>query len=400
MTTHAPVARPDAIRRHNLSLLLGEVHRDGALTRAELTQRLGLSRSTIGALVADLAELQLLQESVPTGGTRAGRPSHVVGPNADGPYVIAVDIDVTHVTIATVGIGGTVLSRRDLPAAGAAPTPASVADQVARAVETLTADASRPGPVAIGVSVPGTVDRRDGIVGIAPNLGWRDVALGHMISAGAPPVPVVIGNDADLAVLAEHIRGNARDCDEVIYLMGRIGVGAGIIANGRALRGRDGHAGEIGHTVMDASGPRCHCGKNGCLEVFIGEVALLALAGEDEPPTDERVRALFDRARVGDRRALAAVREFASSLGKGLALLVNTLNPQRFILGGSFADVLELARGEVESALAHYSFDLRSDRVELREPAFGGDSALLGAAEIAFADLLSDPLSARGLVAI
>ena len=118
---------------------------------------------------------------------------------------------------------------------------------MAEAVDALARDVSRPGPVGIGVSVPGTVDRRDGTVGIAPNLGWRDVALGHMISAGAPPVPVVVGNDADLAVLAEHIRGNARDCDEVIYLMGRVGVGAGIIANGRALRGWDGHAGEIGH---------------------------------------------------------------------------------------------------------------------------------------------------------
>jgi predicted NBD/HSP70 family sugar kinase len=381
-----------------LSLLLAQVHRDGALTRAELTQRLGLSRSTIGALVADLSDLQLLSESVPTGGTRAGRPSHVVGPHALGPYVVAVDVDVTHVTIATIGIGGTVLTRRDIPASGTAPTPQLVARQVADVLHSPAADISRPGPVAIGVSVPGTVDRRDGTVGIAPNLGWRDVAFGRMIAEVAPPVPVMIGNDADLAVFAEHIRGNARDCDDVIYLMGRVGVGAGIIANGRALRGRDGHAGEIGHSVMDASGPRCHCGKNGCLEVFIGEAALLALAGEDGPPTDGRVRAIFDRARVGDRRTLDAVRHFAGSLGKGLALLVNTLNPQRFILGGSFADVLELAPAEVESALAHFSFDLRGEKVELREPAFGSDSALLGAAEIAFADLLADPVTARALV--
>ena len=75
----APAARPDAMRRHNLALILAQVHRDGALTRAELTARLGLSRSTIGALVADLVDLGLVQESVPTGGTRAGRPSHVVG---------------------------------------------------------------------------------------------------------------------------------------------------------------------------------------------------------------------------------------------------------------------------------------------------------------------------------
>src|ERR1700761_1914821 len=88
-TMVAPAARPDAMRRHNLALILAQVHRDGALTRAELTSRLGLSRSTIGALVTALVDLGLVQESVPSGGTRAGRPSHVVGPHADGPFVVA-----------------------------------------------------------------------------------------------------------------------------------------------------------------------------------------------------------------------------------------------------------------------------------------------------------------------
>ncbi len=107
----APAARPDAIRRHNLALVLDHIHRDGALTRAELTQRLEVSRSTMGALVADLIDLGLVDEIVPSGGSGVGRPSHVVGPHRDGPYVVAVDVDVTQVVTAAVGIGGTVLAR-------------------------------------------------------------------------------------------------------------------------------------------------------------------------------------------------------------------------------------------------------------------------------------------------
>src|SRR4051794_6588712 len=99
-------ARQDAMRRHNLALVLQQIHLDGALTRAELTQRLGLSRSTIGDLVAELSALGLLEESVPSGGPRVGRPSHVVGPRPDSPFVVAVDIDVTRVVVAAVGIGG------------------------------------------------------------------------------------------------------------------------------------------------------------------------------------------------------------------------------------------------------------------------------------------------------
>src|ERR1700748_915497 len=111
----APAARPDAMRRHNLALVLAQVPRDGALTRAELTARLGLSRSTIGALVSDLADLGLVQESVPSGGTRAGPAAHVVGPHPTGPFVVAVDVDVEQVTAAAVGIGGGLLARHVTP---------------------------------------------------------------------------------------------------------------------------------------------------------------------------------------------------------------------------------------------------------------------------------------------
>src|SRR6478672_8364197 len=132
MVSNAAATRPDEIRRHNLAVTLGQIHRDGALTRAELTRRLELSRSTVGALVAELVDLGLVQESVPTSGTRAGPPSHVVEPNPTGPFVVAVDVDVTHVTVATVGLGGVVLGRTTVGwPASEPPPPQDVARTVA-----------------------------------------------------------------------------------------------------------------------------------------------------------------------------------------------------------------------------------------------------------------------------
>jgi predicted NBD/HSP70 family sugar kinase len=396
----APAARPDAMRRHNLALILAQVHRDGALTRAELTARLGLSRSTIGALVADLVELGLVQESVPSGGTRAGRPSHVVGPHPDGPYVVAVDVDVTHMVSAAVGLGGGLLARHvvefDDP-----PQPELVARRIVESVAELARSAHLSGqPVCIGVSVPGTVDRYSGTVGFAPNLGWRDAAFGTMLAELASPhVPVVVGNDADLAVLAEHSRGTARGRDDVVFLMGRIGVGAGIIVNGAPLRGYHGHAGEIGHNVVDSSGPSCHCGKHGCLETFVGDHALVSLAGRADVHAERASVAVIADARNGDDRALSAVRTVARSLGQVLGGLVNSLNPEVILLGGTFADVLELAGAEVEAALAEHVFNGPGEQVVLRRPGLGTDSALIGAAEIAFAQLIADPLGGRALAA-
>jgi predicted NBD/HSP70 family sugar kinase len=374
--------------------MLGHVHRDGSLTRAELTQRLAVSRSTVGALVADLTQLGLVQEVVPSGGAGVGRPSHVVGPHHGGPYVVAVDVDVANVTVASVGLGGTVLAR-ELMQLPTGCSPHDVAHLVRDAVPRLHAAGCPTARIAgVGVSVPGTVDRRTGHVGIAPNLGWRDAELGALLTAAMTSgLPVEVGNDADLAALAEHRRGSARDCDDVVYLMGRVGVGAGIIVNGAPLRGRDGHAGEIGHNVVDASGPPCHCGKRGCVETYVGEGALLTLAGAPLPPTDEAVAAVFAAAHAGQRRALRAVRGLADRLGRALATLANTVNPERVLLGGSFTEVLRLARPEVEAAVERYAFEGSAGAPQLMEPRFGADSALLGAAEVAFSDLLADPLA-------
>lgn len=395
--SRAPAARPDAIRGHNLGLLLGQVHRDGALTRAQLTRRLSLSRSTIGALVADLTMLGLLDERVPSGGTRAGRPSHVVGPRADGPYAVAVDIDVTHLTIAAVGIGGQVLSRHTLPMDPSPSPPELVARHIVAAARDMGADVGEGAwPIGIGISVPGTVDWHSGTVEFAPNLTWRHEAFGAMVASLAPPgLPVVVGNDADLAVVAEHLRGNARDCDDVIYLIGRIGVGAGIIVNGVPLRGHDGYAGEVGHNVVDASGPPCHCGKRGCVETYVGESALLALAGRHEMATEPGVAEIFARAAAGDERAQAAVRAVAEALGRAIASLVNVLNPERVLLGGSFADVFRLAEKEMVNALDSHAMGPSRNAVQLCTPGLGADSSLLGAAELAFSALLADPLLTR-----
>lgn len=384
--------RPDDIRQHNLSLLLSHVHRDGALTRAELTQRLSLSRSTVGALVSDLAQLGLVEEVVPSGGARVGRPSHVVAPHAGGPYAVGVDVDIAHVTVAAITLGGTIAAREVIATEGVV-QPDGLVRLVVDELGRLGSAVASPGRICgVGVSVPGTVDVSSGRIGVAPNLGWENVPLGEMLQDKLPVgAPVVVGNDADLAVLAEHERGSARDCDDVVFLIGRIGVGAGIIINGVPVRGRDGHAGEIGHNVLDPSGPLCHCGKHGCIETFLGESALLELAGRRLPRTDAKVAALFADARAGEAAALGAIRAAAETLGRTIADLLNTLNPERVILGGSLGEVLELARPDVEASLARYTFGDAGPGVVLGTPAFGPDSALVGAGEVAFTALLADP---------
>ena len=130
MAAQRVAVRPEEIRRHNLSLLLRSIHQHGELTRADLTAAMGLNRSTIGALVSDLVALGLVTEYVPSGRDRAGRPSHVVAPRPDGPYVLAVDVAVERIVTAAVGLGGTVHARRATAIDNADRLPQAVVGQI------------------------------------------------------------------------------------------------------------------------------------------------------------------------------------------------------------------------------------------------------------------------------
>ena len=385
--------RPDAIRQHNLHVLLVELHHHGAMSRAALTLSLGLNRSTIGALVADLTESGLVVERVPVTRVGAGRPSHVVGPRDDGPYVLAIDIDVRRLVVAAIGLGGGILARRAVELAEHV-TPQHVVDETVRMRAALAGDLD-PGawPVGVGVSVPGTVRRVDGQVLVAPNLGGRDVDLDLLIRVGlSTELPIHVGNDADLGALAEHLRGSARGIDDVLFINARIGVGGGVIADGAPLRGAIGLAGEIGHMVVDPSGPACHCGNRGCFETFVGERALVRRSGLTDLAGVDGTTAVLRAAAAGDARAIEAVEHVTVWLGRGLASLASILNPAVIVIGGSLTPLAEAYHDRIRASFDEHIHAVPPESVEIRFPGLGPDSTLLGAAEIGFTDLLAAPI--------
>ena len=198
-------ARPDEARRHNRAALLRRLHVDGPCTRATLATELGLNRSTIKAVVDGLAEAGVVTEAVPAQRNGAGRPSLMVLPDPQAAVVLAVDVRVEQVAMAMVGIGGQMLGRHSWNLHNRTRTPGEVITHVAESAQLLAEELAVTAQGA-GVSVPGVVRRADGRVHEAPNLGWRDVALGARLAA-VLRMPVQVANDAELGALAEHVRG-------------------------------------------------------------------------------------------------------------------------------------------------------------------------------------------------
>jgi predicted NBD/HSP70 family sugar kinase len=382
----------EAVRRHNLGTLLRNVHQRGNSSRAELTKDMGLNRSTIAGLVAELEALGAVAHAAAVGTSRgAGRPSVGVRIAPDGPFVVAIDLGVDRVVAARVGLGGVVRERAETIIAGSEAW--QVGSIVAGLVRQVVADAPASSPmVGIGISVPGMVRRSDGLIRLAPNLDWHDVSFGGIVLAAlGVDVPVSLGNDADLGAVAEHQRGAGVGVDDLIYISGNVGVGAGVISGGQRLEGAGGYAGEIGHLRFTPDGKPCHCGNLGCWET---EVGALAIAEALRCPHDKvpQLGEVLD----GYEKAPRELRAIGTAIGQGLASLVNVFNPQVVVLGGYFDALYSLVRAEIDDGLAQRTLPAALESVSLTVPALGRDSVLLGAAEMAFEPLFVDPVTALG----
>jgi predicted NBD/HSP70 family sugar kinase len=384
------------IRRRNLSRTLGELHVRGSLARSELAVRLHLNRSTIASLIAELEARNLVWQRLPARVSTAapGRPSPVVEICREGPAAVALELSTDWIRAAIIGLGGWVAAstRSDLSLASSTPeTAIAEAYELVRQMRRTLVPS--PQIVAVGVSAPGAVRARDGFLHHAPNLGWRDVPLGSLVQSVFTDlqVPVFVGNDAELATCAEHLRGSGQGKADFICLWGEGGIGAGIVANGQSLEGAAGYAGEVGHMTIDPNGPECSCGARGCWETLVGERALLGRSGRDPSGGSAAVADLLAAADRGDPRALEALSETGRWLGIGISGLVNIFNPSRVALGGLYARIYPHARSGLVGEIAWRAMRAPRAMVELTTVSLDADALLLGAAELALAPILYDP---------
>ena len=358
----------DDVRRRNLSGVLTLVHRHGSLSRAELTRRTELSRSTVKDLVEELAEHGLVEEAQPGAVAQVGRPSPVVRPQ-QRVLTIAVNPEIDAVTVGLVSLGGTVLEVTRHPTSGV-PT---VEETVALAAESIDGIRRRLEPgshvTAIGVAVPGLVHAAGSMVRLAPHLDWHDAEIGQLLSA-ATKLPVYAANDANLGAIAEHVFGRHPGAQHMIYVNGGAGgIGAGVVIAGELLDGTAGYAGELGHTFVGGTGT-CHCGGIGCLETEVSQSQTYDPDARPDAKTVERQ---------------------ARYLGIALGNAVNVLNPGLIVLGGFLRVFPALAPEVLDDALARHSLRAARDLVRIVPASLGSETLMIGAAELAFAPLLADP---------
>lgn len=355
------------------SQLLGLVRAEPGITRATAAQRLGMGSGAATELLARLRNARLVEET-PAPSSGRGRPTTVLEPHPAGPLVIAAELRAAGWRLALAGIDGTPTVIGETHHGGASP------DDVLRAMGLAIRDScdAEDGRVqAVSVSVAGTLS--DARLVQFTTRRWRDVDLG--VLTADLDVPLLLGNDATLAGLAEARSGAARGAGTALHLIVAVGIGGTLIVNDEPVTGAHGAAGEYGHIPFGDPAVVCPCGARGCWDLTSDGRALAQQLG-DEPPADPIAYAYqaLEKRSAATQHAFESV---AASLGTGIGGLVNLHDPDVITLGGLAAPLRKAAPEAFTDAYRDALMGFRKDSAPpIRDGVFGEDGPLYGAAAI------------------
>jgi predicted NBD/HSP70 family sugar kinase len=368
------------LRERNCVLVLDALRGHGLVSRSDLARLTGLSRTTVGSLVADLQARGLVVEEAD--GERhpsRGRPPAFLRLDRSAGVAVGIDFDHDRVRVALADLSSTVLGE-DCTEIDVDYSASDAIDAAVEIIEALrvAAGIDESELIGAGVGLPGPIDGRTGTVGSATILpGWAGKSPRDMLSERLG-LPVEVDNDANLGALAEVSFGAGRGLTDVVYVRLGSGVGAGLVIDGRLHHGVAGLAGEIGHVQVLADGVVCRCGNRGCLESVAAEGAIRTLL---RPAQGHEVtgRDVLDLLAARDLGATRVVNDAGRAIGRVLADLCNALNFEAVVVGGELSEAGEPLLDGIRDSIDRYALPGAAAAVRVVHGELGERAEVLGA---------------------
>jgi predicted NBD/HSP70 family sugar kinase/biotin operon repressor len=372
------------LRDRNRRRVMEVLRMQGRVSQADISRATGLSRTTISTMIAELRKAGLVLDiDTRRMHPRGGRPGVELVLRDPAQVVVGIDFGHSHIGVAVADLGHNVLAERraELDVNREA---VQALDSAARMFADVLAGAGvdRRSVLGAGIGIPGPVDLAHGTAGSATILpGWVGLRIASEMEQRLG-VPVEVENDANLGALAELTWGAGRDCSNFAYIKAATGIGAGIVVDGRLLRGATGTAGEIGHTTLHEAGPLCYCGNRGCLETVASGPAIVELVGpiDGERPALGRI---IELAAGGDLRCRRAIADAGREIGVAVAGLCNLINPERVIVGGLLSRAGEVLLRPMRDSIRRHAVQAAAATLDVRAAVFVERAELLGAVALA-----------------
>ncbi len=396
-------ADQESVRKVNTSLVLNSLRLHAPISRAELATITKLNRSTISNIVNVLIDDGLVLE-LDAMESKIGRPGIALSLKPEGGAVIGVEIGVGFISVILTDFVANILWREWAECSSTKPQIEIISEAEKLIDQAISlAEEKKLRLLGIGLGVPGLVNVQTGELLFAPNLGWRNVPLRLMWSQRFH-LPLYVENEANLGALGEYYFGVGRDVDNFIYLSSGVGLGGGLILNGKLYTGEYGFASEIGHIQRDPQGEQCGCGRRGCWETQVGPRAVLQRVKrliEDAPDNTLAkyengdlnkitFNQVVDYALRGDEICRSAMEEVGRNLGLGIVDLVNIFNPEMVIIGGAFSSGRKILLPAIEAIVAAETLPAIKNELQILFSDHGADACVLGAIAVVLDDILRE----------
>ncbi|WP_099160096.1 ROK family protein [Virgibacillus ndiopensis] len=377
------------VKKGNKSLVLETIKEQSPISRADIANHTGLNKGTVSSLVSELLEEELIYESGP-GESSGGRRPVMLLFNQQAGYSIGIDLGVNYLLGVLTDLQGNICNEKKVTFSQLSYE--EIKNKLFDNIDYLVTSAPKSayGIVGIGIGVPGTVSI-DGEILVAPNLGWRNINLQNILEEKYE-LPIIIENEANAGAYGEKKFGVGKDLDNIIYVSAGIGIGVGLILNGKLYKGNNGFSGELGHMTIEVNGPKCRCGNEGCWELYASEKALLHNAqqlGVKIPSSEENALEFLNQLAVsGDPETLALFNKIGDYLGVGINNIINIFNPQQVIIGNRLATSEKWLRESLNNRMYNQVLKFHHKDLEINFSELSTHSTALGVAAFSVENFL------------
>ncbi|MCM3478724.1 ROK family transcriptional regulator [Caldibacillus thermoamylovorans] len=344
------------VKQINKTLVLETILHEAPISRADISQKVGLNKGTVSSLVNELLEDQLIYESGP-GQSSGGRRPVILLFNDKAGFSIGIDLGVNYILGVLTDLRGNIIVEVNKKLTVRS---YEVVIEILKSVISDLINAapqSHYGIVGIGIGVPGLVNNHGEIL-VAPNLGWKNINLREEIE-NCFDIPVLIENEANAGAYGEKLYGAGKENDNILYISAGIGIGVGIILNGKLFYGMNGFSGEAGHMIVQVNGKDCTCGSSGCWELYASEKALLEEARKLKLTsiTEETlsIELLLELANSGNEDIINLFHSIGMYLGVGINNIINIFNPEQVIIGNRLAMAKDWLEKSIEKFIKNHT---------------------------------------------
>lgn len=397
-----------AMREMNINLILNTLRLHAPISRARVAALTGLNKTSVSNMVNELIRLNFVEElGIDDSLTDVGRPGINLRLNPKAGYLISAEIGVGFVSIIATNFAFEVIARR-YEYTRDQDDQKTVLSYAFGMIDTIYQSLSNRGMPVFGlaVGVPGLVDTQTGTLMFAPNLNWHNVPLRALL-AEQFNIPVVVSNEANMAAWGESYFGIAQHSKSLLYVSSGVGLGGGIVLNGQLMAGANGLAGEFGHMTVNPEGLRCRCGNTGCWETVATESALYrrvqgqVQAGRQSILANNLERLtvplVIQAAENQDAVALEALHTTAHWIGVGIASLINALNPEHVVLGGSLSLAEKFILPIIHDEIRNRAFHWMREQSTLTIATHIADASIMGGIAMVHCHIIEHPMSWRTL---